>query len=208
MAETAEVRLTFPDSGRQRDAAVVGMYVFLATEVMLFGALLLAILVVRALHPHDFVEASKKTQLAIGAINTALLLTSSFMVAAAVAVGRAGRTRVSAWLLLGAAALGTGFLGLKGLEYALEARMGLLPVLRETARFADPVEHLFMDLYLVSTALHAFHLAIGIALLLAIAFRLWRAPNCPAILLHNGGLYWHFVDCVWVFLFPLLYLAR
>ncbi|MFG1410695.1 cytochrome c oxidase subunit 3 [Xanthobacter sp. VTT E-85241] len=211
MAERIELHEPFRDAVQQREASLMGMYIFLATEIMLFGGLIAAILVVRALHPEEFIEASRQTHVAIGAINTAVLLTSSFAVAVAVEAGRAGRRRLAALLLLGAAALGLVFLALKGLEYSEETAEGLMPIFSHPPRFPDPVAHLFMDLYLVATGLHAVHVTIGIMLLVGMAAQLWRgalvAPE-RAIVLENTGLYWHFVDAVWVFLFPLLYLAR
>ncbi|HZP98263.1 MAG TPA: cytochrome c oxidase subunit 3 [Reyranella sp.] len=203
--------LPYSDPEQQREAAFLGMYVFLGSEIMLFGGLFMTALVMRVLHPHEVVETSKELHIWIGGINTAILLTSSFAVAAAVHAARAGVGRVSAWLLAGAAALGIAFLALKGVEYSLEFRDGLLPGVSYPERFSGPVERLFMDLYFISTGLHALHVTVGIALLLIVSRSVATGrivlPQ-RAIVVELGGLYWHLVDAIWIFLYPVLYLAR
>jgi cytochrome c oxidase subunit 3 len=187
------------------------MYVFLGTEIMLFGGVFAAIFVARLLHPAEVVEASKRMHLFVGAINTAVLLTSSLAVALAVLSARAAMARRSAAFLVGAALLGLTFLGLKAFEYSEEYREGLLPIFSDTPRFSSPAEQLFMNLYLLATGLHAVHVTIGIALLAGLAVRLarnsLRLPN-RTIVVETCGLYWHLVDVIWVFLYPALYLAR
>lgn len=208
-----EVRVHEPyvDAGQQREADIMGMYVFLATEIMLFGGLLAVILVVRLLHPHEVVEASKRLHLWIGALNTAVLLTSSLAVAAAVELARAGRGRAAGGWLGAAALAGAAFLGIKAFEYSREIAEGLLPVFSEPGHFEGPVHRLFMDLYLVATGLHALHVAVGILLIGGLGIRLAggsaRLAGRAAVV-EVSGLYWHFVDIVWVFLYPALYLAR
>jgi cytochrome c oxidase subunit 3 len=107
--------------------------------------------------------------------------------------------------------LGLAFLGLKAVEYGEEAGEGLLPGFSDPERFASPVQHQFMDLYLIATGLHAIHLLIGIAVLTGIMLRLARRTlSIPdrSIVVAVGGVYWHLVDVVWIFLYPALYLAR
>lgn len=211
MAERVNLHEPYSEAGQQHEADMLGMYVFLASEIMLFGGLLAVIFVIRALHMHDVVTASKKMHLWIGAANTAVLLTSSLCVALAVVAARAGRARRTAFLLSGAIGLGLVFLGLKGLEYTLEYRDGLLPVPGVRTHFSGPVEELFMNLYLIATSLHALHLAIGICLLSFFAWRIgWSRLFLPgrAVSVEVTGLYWHLVDVIWVLLFPALYLAR
>jgi cytochrome c oxidase subunit 3 len=201
----------FQKTAQQHDADMMGMYVFAATEILLFGGLFAAIYVVRLTHPAEVVEASKKLHTWIGAINTAVLLTSGLAVALAVQASRRGAVRQTAAYLLGAAALGVGFLGIKAYEYGREYADGLLPAVSDPQRFSTPVEHLFMDLYLVSTGLHAVHVTIGI---LVLSFFAWRVGSRRLTLPHHAvsvevaGVYWHLVDIVWVLLYPALYLVR
>jgi cytochrome c oxidase subunit 3 len=195
----------------QRRASVMGMCVFLASEVMLFGGLLVVLLSLRLLHPQEVVAASRQLHLWLGATNTAVLLTSSLAVAVAVHAARTRERRAAAWLLGAAGLLGVLFLAIKALEYAAETAEGRLPLPGSQLQLDGPVHRLFMDLYLIATALHAIHVAIGIAMLAALGIRLGlrrfdlhhRATTVEAV-----GLYWHFVDVVWIFLFPLLYLVR
>ena len=189
---------------QQREAAMLGMFIFLATEIMLFGGLFAVALGLRLGHPQEYVAASRQLHVWIGAANTAVLLTSSAAVALGVHIARAGRTRATAPLFAGAALLGLGFLGIKAYEYAIEYGEGLL--LGGTG-----VQRLFMDLYLVSTGLHALHVTAGVLLLAGVAGiverRRLRLPR-RAVVVENAGLFWHLVDAIWVFLYPVLYLAR
>jgi cytochrome c oxidase subunit 3 len=196
---------------QQREAAVMGMCVFLGSEIMLFGGLFVVASVLRLLHPYDVVEASKHLHLWIGGLNTAVLLTSSACVALGVHAAKAGQRGQTALLLGGAALLGLAFLGIKAFEYGVEHAEGMLPGVGGTTHFATPAAQLFMDLYFISTALHAVHVGIGVLLLsgvAAAAFRRWLVLPRRAIAVANAGLYWHLVDAIWVFLYPVLYLAR
>jgi cytochrome c oxidase subunit 3 len=182
---------------QQREAATMGMFVFLGSEIMLFGGLFAVALGLRLTHPREFIESSRHLHVWIGAINTAVLLTSSAAVALAVHAARARRPRATSVLLATAALLGVAFLGIKAYEYATEYGEGLLLP-------AGGVQRLFMDLYLVSTGLHAVHVAVGAVLLATVAM---VAPRRPTVV-ENTGLFWHLVDAIWVFLYPVLYLAR
>lgn len=196
---------------QQRQAALLGMYVFLASEVMLFGGLFAALLVMRILHPREVVEASRQLHVWIGAVNTAVLLTASLLVAMAAEAARSARAR-AAWLSFsGAAGLAVLFLLIKAYEYAKEYAEGVLPAFGEPTHFFGPTQKLFMDLYLVATALHAVHVTVGALLLGGVALgvrRAWLPLPRRAIVVENAGLYWHLVDVIWVFLYPVLYLAR
>ena len=196
-------------SVRQRDeTAELGMWVFIATEVLLFGGLLLSYFVYRHAYPHAFAAASRHTDILIGTANTAILLTSSFLVACAVEAS-AGRARaISRALLIGAVVLGLSFIVLKGLEYADEYREHLIPGINFTFQgpLADGVE-LFFVFYFVATALHALHMLVGIGLLTTFAVMLRNVDDSRThAALHSAALYWHFVDVVWIFLFALIYL--
>ena len=189
-------------------AGPFGMWVVLASEVLFFGGLLLAYAYGRGHWPAGFAAGSRETHVVIGTVNTALLLTSSALVALAVACGesRDGRSRVPA-LLWGACVLGLAFLALKGVEYAKEFHGHLVP--GASFRLQDePGAQLFYVLYFLATGLHAVHLTIGIAILAVFAhgsrrLKGWAVP--PRI--EAAGLYWHFVDVVWIFLYPLIYLG-
>jgi cytochrome c oxidase subunit 3 len=209
----SDVRLREPyvDHGQQHAAAMMGIYIFLATELMLFGVLFAVALAIRIQHGPDYIAASRELHVWIGTTNTAVLLTSSLAVALAVHATRLGKAHHAILLLGMAALLGLAFLGLKAVEYSEEYSEGLLPSLSEPERFASPAHRQFMDLYLIATSLHAVHLLVGIGILVTLMLRLWRrsliVPD-RSIVVAVGGVYWHLVDVVWIFLYPALYLAR
>lgn len=185
----------------------LGMIAFLASEAMLFGALVIGLLALRHGHPAGFALVSRRLDLVAGTANTMVLLTSSLLVAIGIEV-QSRKPRVAAGMLLEAAGLGLVFLAIKAGEYAAEYRDGLWPGAGSGGALSGDGARLFMDAYVVATALHALHVAIGIALLSFIAWRLRRAPDPDAVLVENVGRYWHLVDIVWLFLFPILYLSR
>jgi cytochrome c oxidase subunit 3 len=204
----AQPAVPYADLRQQEHAAELGMWVFLATEVLLFGGLILAYAVYRIGYPEGFAEAARHTKIVLGTANTAILLTSSFVVAWGVAGAQIGISRLTAVLFWIAAALGLCFLVIKGYEYSEEIREGLLPgagfALAQT-RGAE----LFFVFYFIATGLHALHVSIGAAVLAVIGLRAYRGSYTAAY--HSpvtvAGLYWHFVDIVWIFLFPLIYLG-
>ena len=211
MADRTRTHEPFQEAPQQHEADMLGMYIFLASEIMLFGGIFAVAAAYRILHPQDVVEASKRLHVWIGALNTAVLLTSSLAVALAVHAARACKAGRAAALLACAGTLGLAFLCIKFVEYGKELSEGLLPGLSAPARFASPVHHLFMNLYLFATGLHAIHVTIGIVLLGTVALRVARgALRLPdrAVVVETAGLYWHLVDVIWVFLYPVLYLAR
>ncbi|MBV8882328.1 MAG: cytochrome c oxidase subunit 3 [Planctomycetaceae bacterium] len=189
----------FDSLEHQRDTSVQGMWVFLAAETIFFGGAFLAFTEFGRTYAADFAAAGNRTNLTLGAANTGILLTSSLFMALAVRGGNPTRTVAS---LLVTMLLGIVFLGLKFTEYALDFREGLLPGAGFRFEGADRRHaQLFFLFYFVMTGIHALHLIIGIGLLGWLARRPRRAHA-----LEVGGLYWHFVDVVWIFLFPLLYL--
>ena len=205
----AQPAVQFVDLRQQHDVAQLGMWVFLATEVLFFGGLILAYCVYRSSYPGGFAEAARHTKIVIGTVNTAILLTSSFLVAWAVASARLNDSRFAAFLLWTAAVLGAFFIGLKGIEYGIEYREHLLPGFSfDISGPQAPPVHLFFSFYIVATALHAVHVAVGIVVLMVIGLRAHRRAYSDAY--HSpitvAGLYWHFVDLVWIFLFALIYL--
>lgn len=211
MAEGHSITEPYRDSRQQREAAMMGMYIFLASEIMLFGGIFVVLGVMRLNHPSDVVEASRALHVWIGAINTALLLTSSLFMALAVEDAKHGHRRGASARFVAAALLGVAFLAIKAYEYFSEYQEGMLPGFGMDPKITTPVRRAFMDLYLVATGLHAVHLGIGILLLLSLAIRMaTRRVPLPerAIVPITAGLYWHLVDVIWVFLYPMLYLVR
>jgi len=205
----AGVAPQFEDAAQQRSAATLGMWIFLATEILLFGGMFLAYTVYRVQNEEAFLAAGRHTLLLAGGVNTLVLLASSFLVAMAVHFAEEGRRGAVVRLLGSAAALGVVFLVIKGFEYAHEIREGLFP--GPGFRIDGPQPHaqeMFFVLYFTMTSLHALHVAIGAVLLLWLALRMrWaRDPLRLATTADLTGLYWHFVDVIWIFLFPLFYL--
>lgn len=199
----------FGDAAQQREAATLGMWVFLATEVLFFGAMFCGYTVYRTSFPAAFMEASQHTLIWFGTTNTAVLLFSSFMVVLAGRAAEEGQLRSASHYALITAGLGLLFLVFKGFEYASEIEEGLFP--SSSFHIGDspaPQGRLFFYFYFVMTGIHGLHVLIGVVLLTIFSWRLAKSatpPNSTAVELL--GLYWHFVDIVWVFLFPLLYLV-
>lgn len=202
-----ELSPQYHDREQQETSDTLGMWIFLTTEVMLFGALFLAYTAYRLRYPEAFALGVRRTDMLLGSANTALLLTSSFAMALGVLWARAGARRRVLWCLAATGSLGALFLALKLLEYAHHYAEGLAPGLHFTIAGPHAANlALFFVHYFVMTGLHALHLTIGIGLLTYAALRTWRMAAPPAMLLTLVGLYWHFVDLVWVFLYPLFYL--
>jgi cytochrome c oxidase subunit 3 len=199
----------FGDLRQQRETALSGMWLFLATEILFFGGMLAAYFLYRAADPQGFAEAGRHTELWIGGINTAVLLTSSEFMAVAVNRAEHCRRRLLVQMLGATAALGLVFMGLKALEYYLDWRHHLVPGLDFVATGAHAhAQELFWILYFCLTGVHALHLTVGIVLVLIFMVRAERGAfergyGAPIEVL---GLYWHFVDIVWIFLYPLIYL--
>ncbi len=200
----------FDNLGQQHEAAKLGMWIFLATEVLFFGGLFLSYTVYRYLYPEMFAAASRHTEVILGGANTAILLFSSTLMALAVRAAQLGQRRPLFWSLLGTASLGILFMGVKAFEYYKDYTAHLLPGANFVWTEANPgAAELFFWLYYAMTGLHAIHVTVGICLMLVLATLAWRGKltNGDYMPVEVVGLYWHFVDIVWVFLFPMLYLA-
>ncbi len=211
MSDIRPVFEPFSDPNQQHRAAMMGMYVFLGSEIMLFGGLFCVAAAMRLAHASEVIQASRALHFGIGGLNTAILLSSSLFVALGVEGAKAGLARSAGGWFIGAAGLGVAFLVVKAYEYHMEFLEGLLPLSGVQSRYETGIQHLFMDLYLVATGLHAIHLSIGVMLLLVLAFRsIRRTIELPqrAIVPMAAGLYWHLVDVIWIFLYPVFYLAR
>jgi cytochrome c oxidase subunit 3 len=210
MSDSSALAHQFDDLRQQREAATLGMWVFLATEIMLFGGLFTAYTAYRWLHHPGWVEGGRHMDLVIGAVNTGVLIVSSLAMAQAVQSAERGLRRRLVVCLAVTALLGLVFLGLKGYEYAGHAHEGLVPGPRWT--FAGPhsdTVQMFFCFYYAMTGLHAVHLAIGVTLVAALIVRSARGAFGPAYAtpVATIGLYWHLIDVIWVFLFPLFYLV-
>jgi cytochrome c oxidase subunit 3 len=199
----------FDDAEQQHDAAQLGMWVFLVTEILFFGGLFLTYSVYRVLYPGAFAHASNHLDLTLGTINTAVLIGSSLTMALAVHAAELGRRRGQVLFLVLTIVLGSVFLGIKGVEYAHKFHEGHVPGPYFTYSGDDaPQVELFFSLYFCMTGLHATHMVIGIGILSVLIWMARRGRFGPEYYtpVELTGLYWHFVDIVWIFLFPLLYL--
>jgi cytochrome c oxidase subunit III len=200
----------FDDMDQQAEASTLGMWVFLVTEIMFFGGLFLAYLVYRSSNPLGFQEASHHLNVIWGAVNTIVLIVSSLTMALAV---RAAQTSAPpkiqvAWIVA-TMVLGATFLGVKVIEYADKFTHHLVPGPNFVweGRYPATAEQ-FYSLYFCMTGLHALHMIIGLGIMTVIAIMAWRRQFDAGYYtpVEVSGLYWHFVDIVWIFLFPLLYL--
>jgi cytochrome c oxidase subunit 3 len=200
----------FDDAVQQHEASWLGMWVFLGTEIMFFGGMFLGYMLYRSAYPQGFASASNRLDILLGTINTAVLICSSFTMALAVRASQIGQNRLIMIFLSLTIILGTVFLGIKFTEYYQKFEEHLVPgydFVFEGALVSSA--EIFFSFYFVMTGMHALHMIIGISLLTALIVKAGRgrfsaAYNTPVELI---GLYWHFVDIVWIFLFPLLYLV-
>jgi len=200
----------FANAEQQKDASTVGMWVFLVTEIMFFGGMFLAYFAYRQAYPAAFASASNKTNLLIGASNTTVLICSSLTMAMAVHSAAVGKRKLLVAFLVLTLILGCIFLGVKGYEYHDKFVHHEVPGLHFDCEGCVDAGHtpLFFSLYFGMTGLHAMHMIVGVGILLVLIYQSskgkytakWHTP------IENFGLYWHFVDIVWIFLFPLLYL--
>jgi len=211
-SDNLSVPIHFDDASQCYDAVSLGMWIFLATEVMFFGGLFTAYIVYRMRNPAAFAEAGHHLYMWLGAINTAVLLTSSWTMALAVHAAKHADRRAAARKLFLTAGLGGLFLLIKAVEYYLDAREHLVPGDAFRIGWTQPAAsvQLFFILYFVMTGLHAVHMLVGVGVMLTLAARATfsrRPVRSLANAVDMAGLYWHFVDIVWIFLFPLLYLV-
>ena len=199
----------FDDMPQQVEAATLGMWAFLATEILFFGGLFLSYIIYRHTYANAFAEAERHTKILHGTINTALLLTSSWTMSLAIHAAQEGRNRALTRFLGLTIFLGCCFLAVKGLEYKADIDEHFVP----GAHFAHGLpaqSQIFWFLYWMMTGVHSLHLLVGIGVLAAVGWMAWREKfsaqyHNPVII---SGLYWHFVDLVWVWLYALLYLIH
>jgi cytochrome c oxidase subunit 3 len=205
----AELAHHFDDLEQQYEATSLGMWVFLLTEIMFFGGLFAGYTVYRTAYPGAFAAGSQHLDLVLGSINTAVLISSSLTMALAVHAAQAGQRKTLVAFLLCTLLLGLVFLSIKGMEYSHKFIEHLFPGsgFVYEGPGAGQVQ-LFFSFYIGMTGMHALHMVIGIGLLIVLALRAWYGRFSPTYYapVEIVGLYWHFVDIVWIFLFPLLYL--
>ena len=200
----------FQTLAQQQEAATLGMWIFLVTEVMFFGGLLMAYLVYRVWYPAAWSEGSLELDIRLGAFNTVVLIASSLTMALGVRAAQTGAQKWTVRWLLITMALGFTFLVVKFFEYREKYLLHHIP--GPNFEFEGPhagqVE-LFLSLYFSLTGLHALHMVVGFSLLAVITWMAHRRRFSPEWYtpVELSGLYWHFVDIVWIFLFPLLYLV-
>jgi cytochrome c oxidase subunit 3 len=209
----------FAEPQQQRDAASLGMWIFLATEVMFFGGLFCAYLIYRRLYFEDFGAASKSIDATLGATNTAVLICSSLTVVLAVWAAQTARRTLLIGSLVITMLLGMVFLGIKAKEYkdkfeehhvpGASFSFDRVPIPSHPDQYANPRHaEIFFSLYFIMTGLHALHMIIGLGLFAWLLYMAWKGRFTPEYHtpIEIGGLYWHFVDIIWIYLFPLLYL--
>jgi cytochrome c oxidase subunit 3 len=202
----------FETEAQQRDAATLGMWAFLVQEVLFFGGLFLCYTIFRAKYPEAFAAGSHHLDVHLGLFNTVVLITSSFTMALAVHAAQSGRSsgRIVTCLVL-TLLLGLVFLGVKVVEYGEKWQHHLVPGF--DFRWTEPGDpghaQVFFGLYFTMTGMHALHMVVGVGLLVWMIARAHREEFSPRYYtpVEIMGLYWHFVDIVWIFLFPLLYLV-
>jgi len=210
---TGELYGQYKTLEQQRETASLGMWIFLSTEVLFFGGLFMTYTLNRSTYPDVFAAASKSINLTLGAVNTVVLIASSLTMAMSVWASQVGRKKLVTIFLIATLLLGSVFLGIKAIEYHekfVEHHVPGLDFNFESGADIATNAHaqLFFSLYFGMTGLHALHMIVGAGLLLwlikqSMAGRFTAEYNTPV---ENIGLYWHFVDIVWIFLFPLLYL--
>ncbi len=201
----------FDSLAQQQETSYFGMWVFLVQEMMFFGGLFTAYIVYRTAHPFAFVLGSRSLDIQLGAINTGVLIGSSLTMALAVWAAQTGKRKAIVVFILLTIVLGGVFLGIKTVEYSHKWNEHHVPGpnFQWEGSQGNRVQ-MFFNLYFAMTGLHALHMVVGMALLALVAVWAWRGAFTPEN--HNFieglGLYWHFVDIVWIFLFPLLYIAK
>ncbi|ODS52151.1 MAG: cytochrome C oxidase subunit III [Acidobacteria bacterium SCN 69-37] len=194
---------------QQLEASTLGMWLFLVTEVMFFGGMFLAYLIYRVIYPEAWILGSNHLNVAMGALNTGVLICSSLTMALAVRAAQTSNRGAQIRYLLLTMAFGSVFLIVKYFEYAEKFEHHLVP-----GRHFDMTlpqagqQQLFFSIYFMMTGIHAIHMIVGLGLMLVILTMAWRGRFSASYYtpIEMSGLYWHFVDIVWIFLFPLLYL--
>ena len=211
--ETLALRVQFDTEAQQKDAATLGMWLFLVTEIMFFGGMFAVYTIYRSWYPDVFAIASSSLNQIIGALNTGVLLLSSFTMVMAVRAGQLGQRKAIVIFLILTLLFGGIFLGVKAYEWNQKFEEHHIP--GQAAFHLDGVlpgdqghAQLFFSIYFAMTGLHALHMVIGVGILLILIVQARKGRFSASYYtpVDVAGLYWHFVDIIWIFLFPLLYL--
>jgi cytochrome c oxidase subunit 3 len=201
----------FDDMEQQHNASTLGMFVFMTQEILFFGGIFLAYSIYRTKYFEAFVEAAHHQNVPLGAFNTAVLICSSLTMAFAVYFAQTGKRKPLVGSILATLLLGLVFVGIKVYEYVEHIHHGLFPgqLFHYDGPHAQQVQ-LFFVFYFGMTGLHALHMIIGFGILIWLAVKAWKGAFDSTYFapVEVTGLYWHFVDIVWIFLFPLLYLIH
>jgi cytochrome c oxidase subunit 3 len=208
-AEELHLAHHFSSLERQTDAARLAMWLFLATELLLFGGLFTAYAYYRFIFPAAFAEGSRHMSLTLGTVNTFILLFSSWAVAMSIHFARVRKTALIVAMLAVAIGCAAAFMVLKGVEYVDHFHHGLYPGKYLTSHeVKEPGVAMFFTIYYLATGLHAIHVIAGMTVLTVMLVKAARGVFTPWYYtpLDLGGLYWHLVDIIWIFLYPLLYL--
>ncbi|KWV57068.1 hypothetical protein AS156_03655 [Bradyrhizobium macuxiense] len=196
----------WPDLRLQREAVGLGMWFFLASEVLFFAALFCSYAIYRSFNAEAFRIAAAHTKIVYGSINMVLLLTSSLTMTVALRAATIQLRRLTLLSLGATAALGVAFLVTKGLEYYADINENLVPGPGFPLKPAATA--IFWGLYWIMTGVHALHLTAGIGVVIAVMTLFWRGTiPVQGSTMEGVAIYWHFVDTVWIFLYPLIYLA-
>jgi cytochrome c oxidase subunit III len=201
----------FADAEQQAESAKLGMWIFLLTEVLLFGGLFAFYAIYRAWHPEMFVEAHKYLDVTLGTINTFVLITSSLTMALSIRSMQLNNKKQTIWFLIATLLLAATFLVIKYFEYSHKFHLGQLPgkyYTFEGIKAANP--HIFFSIYFTMTGLHGIHVIIGMIVITWVLVRTIKNNFSAEYYtpIEMTGLYWHLVDLIWIFLFPLLYLIK
>jgi len=206
-----EQSFVLPNSGHNRDdvASKMGMWLFLFTELLLFGGLFLVYLIYRYIYSEDFLKASLDLDVFIGTVNTIVLLTSSMTVAMSITATQKGDYKKALWLLWLTIAAALIFMVNKYFEWSAKFDHGLFPGMEHYDHLPHG-ERLYFFLYFMMTGLHALHVIVGAVFIIFVIryIKKGKVNKNKFMLQENAGLYWHLVDLIWIYLFPLFYLIK
>lgn len=203
-----EVAHHFDTAEQEFESAKLGMWAFLAQEILFFGGLFVAYIVFRYLYPEMFIDASSHLSWKLGALNTVVLIASSFTMVMAVRSAQVNQQKHTFYYLLATFMCAAMFMCVKSVEYAEKIHHGFLPAKFFGGEGIFETMHLFFGLYFTMTGLHGLHVLVGMGLIAWLMYRNSKGEFYEDYFtpLEMVGLYWHLVDLIWIFLFPLLYL--